>query len=317
MKRVYKTMFKFLKLVGYFLYGTVMITLILSGLEVQRIVQHYGYVQTTYAHTVEVENYTYFYREAGEENQEKILMIHGFLGSSYDFIEVMNALKDRYHVIAVDMIGFGLSEKSLDFNYAKANQAQYLAKFLEALNIQEVVIIAHSMGGEVSIHLAHDYPLLVKGMILVGSGGYVEETSNARMPSDLPLFVYDYVVQNYFIQRTFFYTAYAEDERKNKRVTQKDFDEMYVVNRTIPGSVLREFTRDNDSGSTNSKLANIDQPTLLIWGEFDGFIPLSTGEKLLTALGDNAELVVMANAGHLPFDTYFDAFMEHVEEFLS
>lgn len=317
MKRVRKTMFKFLKLVGYFFYGTVMITFILSGLEVQRIVQQYGYVQTTYAHTVEVENYTYFYREAGEENQEKILMIHGFLGSSYDFIEVMNALKDRYHVIAVDMIGFGLSEKSLDFNYAKANQAQYLAKFLEALNIQEVVVIAHSMGGEVSIHLAHDYPLLVKGMILVGSGGYVEETSNGLMPSDLPLFVYDYVVQNYFIQRTFFYTAYAEDERKTNRVTQKDFDEMYIVNRTIPGSVLREFTRDNDSGATNPKLANIDQPTLLIWGEFDGFIPLSTGEKLLTALGDNAELVVMANAGHLPFDTYFDAFMEHVEEFLS
>jgi pimeloyl-ACP methyl ester carboxylesterase len=310
-------MIKFLNIVGIFLYGTVMFTLILSGLEVQRILLHYGYVRTMYAQTVEVENVTYFYREVGEENQETILMIHGFLGSSYDFIEVMDALKDRYHVIAVDMIGFGLSEKSLDFDYAKANQAQHLAKFLEALNIQEVVVIAHSMGGEVSIHLAHDYPLLVKGMILVGSGGYVEETSNALMPSDLPLFVYDYVVQNYFIQRTFFYTAYAEDERKTNRVTQKDFDEMYIVNRTIPGSVLREFTRDNDSGATNPKLANIDQPTLLIWGEFDGFIPLSTGEKLLNALGDNAELVVMSNAGHLPFDTYFDAFMEHVEEFLS
>jgi pimeloyl-ACP methyl ester carboxylesterase len=56
---------------------------------------------------------------------------------------------------------------------------------------------------------------------------------------------------------------------------------------------------------------------LLIWGEFDGFIPLSTGIKLQAALGENASLVVMPDAGHLPFDTYFDDFMNHVEGFLS
>jgi pimeloyl-ACP methyl ester carboxylesterase len=173
------------------------------------------------------------------------------------------------------------------------------------------------MGGEVSIHLAHDYPSYVKEMVLVGSGGYVENPTGGLMPTNLPLFVYDYVVQNYFIQRTFFFTAYSNEEIQSQRVTQLDFDEMYFVNRTIPGTVLREFTRDNDSGATNAKLANITQPTLLIWGEFDGFIPLSTGQKLLNALGEIASLVVMPNAGHLPFDTYFELFMEHVEEFIS
>jgi pimeloyl-ACP methyl ester carboxylesterase len=313
----------FKRLVGNFfkgllwiLYSVTVIGLVLTGFEVNRIQATYGYVATTYANTIEVEGLTYFYREVGEENDETILMIHGFLGSSYDFIEVMDALKDRYHIIAVDLIGFGLSEKSMDFDYAKANQAAMLVKFLDALNLDDVIVMAHSMGGEVSFHLAHDYPNYVRSMMLIGSGGYVDPTESSMMPTNLPLFVFDYVVQNYYLQRTLFFTAYSNEEIQSQLVTQDDFDEMYYVNRTIPGEVLREFTRDNDSGSTNAKLSLVNQPILLIWGEFDGFIPLSTGEKLLTELGDNAEMVVMPNAGHLPFDTYFVDFMQHVEEFL-
>jgi pimeloyl-ACP methyl ester carboxylesterase len=299
------------------LYTVTVLGLVVSGFAVQRIEQNFKYVGTTYAKSVDVEGVQYFYREVGENNPDTILMIHGFLGSSYDFIDVMNALKDRYHVIAVDLIGFGLSEKPIDFDYAKQNQAQGLVKFLDTLGIDEVTIMAHSMGGEVSIHLAHDYPDYVNEMILIGSGGYVEESQNGLMPSNIPMFVYDYVVRNYYIQRTFFLSAYAQDEIDTGRITYHDFDEMYYVNKTIPGNILQAFTRDNDSGSTNAKLALVRQPTLLIWGEFDSFIPLATGIKLQLAMADVAQLVVMEDAGHLPFDTYFEEFMIHVEEFIT
>lgn len=299
------------------LYTMIVLGLVVSGLAVQRIEQNFMYVGTTYAKSVNVEGVRYFYRETGVTNPETILMIHGFLGSSYDFIDVMNALKDRYHVIAVDMIGFGLSEKPINFDYAKQNQAEGLVKFLDTLGIEEVTLFAHSMGGEVSIHLAHDFPEYVKAMILIGSGGYVEESRNGLMPTNLPMFVYDYVVRNYYIQRTFFLTAYAQDEIDTGRITYHDFDEMYYVNKTIPGNILQAFTRDNDSGSTNAKLALVRQPTLLIWGEFDSFIPLATGIKLQQAMSDVAQLVVMQDAGHLPFDTYFEEFMIHVEEFIT
>jgi len=299
------------------LYTLIVLGLVVSGLAVQRIEQNFKYVGTTYAKSVDVEGVRYFYRETGVTNPETILMIHGFLGSSYDFIDVMNELKDRFHVIAVDMIGFGLSEKPIDFDYAKQKQAEGLVKFLDTLGIEEVTIMAHSMGGEVSIHLAHDFPDYVKQMILIGSGGYVEENQNGAMPTNIPMFVYDYVVRNYYIQRTFFFTAYAQDEIDTGRITYHDFDEMYFVNKTIPGNILQAFTRDNDSGSTNEKLAHIQQPTLLIWGEFDSFIPLATGIKLQEAMADVAQLVVMENAGHLPFDTYFEEFMIHVEEFIT
>ncbi len=299
------------------LYTMIVLGLVVSGLAVQRIEQNFKYVGTTYAKSVDVEGVQYFYREVGENNPDTILMIHGFLGSSYDFIDVMNTLKDRFHVIAVDLIGFGLSEKPIEFDYAKQNQAEGLVKFLDTLGIDEVTIMAHSMGGEVSIHLAHDYPDYVNEMILIGSGGYVEESQNGLMPSNIPMFVYDYVVRNYYIQRTFFLTAYAQDEIDTGRITYHDFDEMYYVNKTIPGNILQAFTRDNDSGSTNAKLGLIRQPTLLIWGEYDSFIPLATGIKLQQAMSNVAQLVVIQDAGHLPFDTYFEEFMIHVEEFIT
>jgi pimeloyl-ACP methyl ester carboxylesterase len=295
----------------------IVLGLVVSGFAVQRIEQNFKYVGTTYAQSVDVEGVQYFYREVGENNSDTILMIHGFLGSSYDFIDVMNELKDRFHVIAVDMIGFGLSEKPIDFDYAKQKQAEGLVKFLDTLGIEEVTIMAHSMGGEVSIHLAHDFPQYVNNMILIGSGGYVEESQNGAMPNSIPMFIYDYVVRNYYIQRTFFFTAYAEDEIQTGRITYHDFDEMYYVNKTIPGNILQAFTRDNDSGTTNAKLGSIQQTTLLIWGEFDSFIPLTTGRKLQEAMAGVAQLVVMEDAGHLPFDTYFEEFMSHVEEFIT
>jgi pimeloyl-ACP methyl ester carboxylesterase len=308
MKKIVKTIFLSLYLV-------VVSFWVISGFAVQRIIRDHQYVVTTYAHEIAVNDVTYFYRQAGQLSSPPVVLIHGFLGSSYDFIEVMDALKQDYLVYAIDLIGFGLSEKSMTFHYAKANQAASLAVLFEALNIDQAIIMAHSMGGEVALHLAHDYPALVASMILIGSGGYYV-SSPGLIPPRLPVFFYDHVVNNYYLQRAFFYSAYSDYEVDNRLVTYDDYDEMYVVNRTIPGKVMQKFTFDNDSGTTNAKLPLITQEITLIWGEFDGFIPLSTGELLQAALGDNASLKVMPNAGHLPFDTFLDEFMVLVREHL-
>jgi pimeloyl-ACP methyl ester carboxylesterase len=312
--KIFKKIFKFTFAILYiFLVGFWLAT----GVAVNSINENHRYVKTAYAKEIVVDDVTYFYREVGTQHETTILMIHGFLGSSYDFIEVMETLKTTHHVIAIDLIGFGLSEKSLTFDYSKANQAKYISRFLETLNISSVTLIAHSMGGEVSIHLAHDYPYLVDSMILIGSAGYSVETDSQAAPPSLPIFFYDNIVNNFYIQRSFFFTAYSSYEVENKLITYDAFDEMFYVNQTIPGAVMQKFSLDNDSGSTHSKLPLITQPTLLIWGTDDGFIPLSTGILMQESMESVASLIVMENAGHLPFDTFFTPFINHVLEFLS
>lgn len=290
---------------------------ITTGFAVRQLVANHHYVATTYTQSIDVDDVTYVYREVGQEHEQTILMIHGFLGSSYDFIDVMEELKSNYHIIAVDLIGFGLSEKSLTFDYGKANQAAYLKRFLDRKGIESAIVMAHSMGGEVSIHLATNYPSYVESMILIGSAGYYDEGSNGGTPPAFPTFFYDYIVNNYYLQRSFYFTAYSEYEINRKLITYDDFDEMFYVNRLIPGEVMRQFSLDNDSGTSTNKLSLVEQPTLLIWGSEDGFIPLETGIKMHEAMQEVATLEIIDQAGHLPFDTFLDEFMCKVKEFLS
>ena len=288
-----------------------------SGLKTNSIIATKGYVLEAYSKTIDLdENRTLFYREAGTEGKPVMLFIHGFLGSSYDFISVFEHFQDDYHVIAVDLIGFGLSGKPQNYDYGKANQAQTVLDFIEIKNLTDITLMAHSMGGEVSLHLASMAEERIQRLILIGSAGYYEEGVSTNPPS-LPLFAYREIVQNYYIQRAFFFTAYSEYERKNGLITTKDFDEMYMVNRTIPPEILRQFGEDNDSGPMQTVIDDVIQPTLLIWGEFDGFISFSNGEKLLESIGETAQLVKIDLAGHLPFDTFFDSFINHVEVFIA
>jgi pimeloyl-ACP methyl ester carboxylesterase len=154
-------------------------------------------------------------------------------------------------------------------------------------------------------------------MILIGSAGYYDEGSNGGTPPALPTFFYDYIVNNYYLQRSFYFTAYSEYEINRKLITYDDFDEMFYVNRLIPGEVMRQFSLDNDSGTSTNKLSLVEQPTLLIWGSEDVFIPLETGIKMHEAMQEVATLEIIDQAGHLPFDTFLDEFMCKVKEFLS
>jgi pimeloyl-ACP methyl ester carboxylesterase len=275
----------------------------------------HDYVRTAYAKEITVDGYQMFYRESGEDHEETILLIHGWLGSSYDYIRVLEALDDQYHVVAPDLMGFGLSEKSLTFDYAKANQASQLAKFLDALNLENVIVMGHSMGGDIAIHLAADFPLLVRQLILISPAVIASEGSGGPN-APAPDFFYDWILNNYYLQKAFFMTAYSSFEVEYELVTYDFYDEMYIVNKTIPGSVMREWTLDNDSGAGEAKLAFITQPVNLIWGTDDGFVPYEHADMIQDKLiaAEAVQIYTMNQAGHLPFDTFFESFMMNVEE---
>jgi len=112
----------------------------------------------TYGQTATVNGAEIFYREAGSLSDPTVVMVHGFMGSSYDFINVIDSIKDNYHVIAVDLVGFGLSEKSTTFEYYKDNQAEMVVALLEQKGIDSYTLLGHSMGGEVALHIAYAYP---------------------------------------------------------------------------------------------------------------------------------------------------------------
>jgi pimeloyl-ACP methyl ester carboxylesterase len=285
---------------------------IISGTQGLLINNRYKEELNIYGKTANVNDLEFFYREAGENNDITLLMIHGFLGSSYDFIEIFEILKEDFRVIALDLIGFGLSSKPKTYQYSKDNQAEQVAAFIDYLAIDQISIIAHSMGGEVGMRLYQKRPDLIDKMILVGSVGPSE---NGLRQLNAPTVIYDLIVKNYFLQQIAFKSAFSKYEIDNKVINDAMFDKMFYFNRTIPGAVLKKMTQDVDVIPLSQVIDDVDCPILLVWGEDDGFVPLQTGLLLNDSLY-NSSLVIFTDAGHLPFTTFANLFVNSVLDFI-
>jgi pimeloyl-ACP methyl ester carboxylesterase len=253
-----------------------------------------------------------YYRESGNINNPTLFFIHGFLGSSYDWIEMIRYYDDNYHVIAIDLPGFGASEKSLDYNYSRENQADTVIELIKSLQLKDVTLVGHSMGGMISLISAYKQPELIKQLVLIGSAG----VGSGGTQGALPLFVYDYVVNNYYIQRTLFNTAYSPSEVEAGLVTDQMFKEMYYYTSKIPAEIFAKFSLDADGGILNDKFESILQPTFLLWGSDDGFVSVENGYIMDNRL-PNSTLAVIDKAGHLPFDTVLPEVIALINDFLN
>lgn len=102
-----------------------------------------------------------FVQQAGTA-KDVILLIHGFLGSTFSWRYMFPLLSPHYTVYAVDLPGFGRSDKGPNYPYTLASYAQSLYDFIRAEGIHKLTIMAHSMGGQVAMRLASRIPDIVR-----------------------------------------------------------------------------------------------------------------------------------------------------------
>lgn len=100
---------------------------------------------------------------------EVILLIHGSTGSIADWQEsIAYQLAESYRVVAFDSYGFGLSERKDPSEYGHALWEQQAIDVLDALGIEEVVVVGHSAGAMTAVLLAADYPKRFRGAVITG-----------------------------------------------------------------------------------------------------------------------------------------------------
>jgi pimeloyl-ACP methyl ester carboxylesterase len=102
---------------------------------------------------------------------EVILLIHGSTGSIADWQEkIVERLAGSYRVVAFDSYGFGLSERNDSFEYGHALWTQQAIDVLDALEIEQAVVVGHSAGAMTAVLLAADHPERFRGVVLTGHG---------------------------------------------------------------------------------------------------------------------------------------------------
>ena len=115
-------------------------------------------------HWVEIEGARVHYVDEGEG--PPLLLVHGLPTWSFLWRHLIAGLRDRHRCIALDLPGFGLSDKPAGDAYRPEDQARRLAAFVDALGLKEYALAVHDFGGPIGLSLARDRPEAVRRLVL-------------------------------------------------------------------------------------------------------------------------------------------------------
>lgn len=268
----------------------------------------------------EIDGLKIHYRLWGEDGGAagNVLLIHGFSGSTFSWRYSAPELEAKgYQVIAVDLPGFGLSERSVTFVPTADHRASLIWNLLETIEPGVKWHLAgHSMGGSVVVAMALQRPEQAKSLIL--AAGAIPGTAGTRQSW---LFHYPPVAR---AVRHLATRVLLSEENVIKALTsaygrapdRDEFEGYYrplLIRDTDAGLVMMLRTSDH---LLFDQLEDLDLPTLLIWGEEDAWVPLNAGQKLLSVL-PSAQLITLPEQGHCPMETAPAEFNLHLIEFLA
>jgi pimeloyl-ACP methyl ester carboxylesterase len=271
------------------------------------------------SHFVEVDGIRVHYQEFGDRNAPPVVMLHGFGASTYTWKNTAPRLADKgFRVLAVDMIGFGFTEKPNWGEYTISSQARMIVRFMNRMGIGCAIFFGSSYGGAVAATVALDYPERVEKLVLVGAPCNDDPKSKpvvqlARLPiiGDLmsPFLVDSRAFLRFRLRESLAPESHhlIDDERLDsiQRPLKGAADAHHSMLMTLRNWRANRIERDAHL---------ISQPTLLVWGEKDIVVPIQNGHRLHRSI-PNSRLVVFKQCGHLPHEEYTDNFVELTSEF--
>jgi pimeloyl-ACP methyl ester carboxylesterase len=137
-------------------------------------------MNTTKYRTLDVDGSKVFFREAGAANAPKLLLLHGFPTASHMFRELIPLLADRFHIVAPDLPGFGLSEPSHPSTFDRI--AEIIDRFTEVVGFDRYAVYVFDYGAPTGFRLAVKHPERITAIISQNGNAYEEGLSDGWNP---------------------------------------------------------------------------------------------------------------------------------------
>lgn len=234
-----------------------------------------------------------------------ILFIHGLATYAYSWAANIAQLKDHYRCIAIDLPGNGHSESG-DYPYGINFFTGCVYDFMLQLNLKNVVLAGHSMGGQVALNLVINHPTACEKMLLFAPAGF--ETFNVieRTMYQAGIHFFDFFAsEEYSLRETIKSSFYNYPGQIDDMI-----QELVRLMKKQSVTQYRKMIEGCINGMMNEpvfdKLHTIQQPTLVLFGDNDALIPnklihpVSTTSiaKKGTSKMPNARLNILKNCGH-------------------
>lgn len=246
---------------------------------------------------------------------DPVILLHGG-GAGADSISNWTAclplLSKRKRVIAVDMVGFGQSDKPDpgEFVYSQGARNSQLIDFIGALGLERVSIVGNSMGGATALGVAMSRPELVENLVLMGSAGIPD---NGQMsPALEPVLNYDFTLEG--MRRIISVLAnpdyVASEEQVRYRYELSLRPDTQAAYRAIMG-----WVRENGFGYSVEEIMKVKTRTLVLNGKEDEVVPIASAYKFLELL-ENSTGYLMPHCRHWAMIEYPEAFCSVTLDFL-
>jgi pimeloyl-ACP methyl ester carboxylesterase len=236
----------------------------------------------------------------------------------------MPALGEHFTVIAPDLLGHGSSDKPRA-DYSVAAYANGVRDLLDVLGVERATVVGHSLGGGVAAQTAYQYPHRVDRLVLVATGGVAQEVSPFLRLLSAP-FAELALPATQLPGARLVARAATEVVRRTPLSLSRDADNIMRVFDGLPsGPARRSFTRTLRSvvdwrGQVVTMLDRCylaaDMPTLLVWGDRDGVIPVAHGRMAHEAM-PGSRFEVFAGAGHFPHHAEPERFGQLLLDFVA
>ena len=232
---------------------------------------------------ITIDNKKIYYEVEGEG--KPLILLHGWLASSETMKPLQQHLSRNFKVYNVDIIGFGKSElpdKPMNTN----DFGDFLAKFIEQLNIENPILIGHSHGGRTVINYAGRKLGKINKNILIDSAGIKPKRS----------INYYIKIYTYKIVKKILKLFPKNLERIRKKVLNKFGSADYKASPEILRKTMNIIINENQK----EIMKNINVPTLMIWGDKDTATPLNDA-KQMEKLIPNSGIAVLEGTGHFSY----------------
>jgi len=259
-----------------------------------------------------------------EGRGEVLVMVHGTPDWSFQYRTLIKCLSQNYRCIAMDYLGFGLSDKPADWAYTPEAHAANVAALIEGLGLSDVTLVVHDFGGPIGLSYALDHPVNVRRLILFNtwmfSGRGTKRYRSWRRVSRILGGRFGKLLYERFnfSARVVLKQSFADKSKLPRRVHQQ-----YIQALPTPASrrgtwmFAKHLVASGDwyDGLWARRAKIADKPTLILWGTKD----VATGPEFLAKFRDlfTRAQVEEYDVGHFPQEEVGEALCPVVEQFLS
>ncbi|HYG50521.1 MAG TPA: alpha/beta fold hydrolase [Flavobacteriales bacterium] len=252
---------------------------------------------------------------------EPILFVHGTPSWSFDWRHCIKELSKTHRCIAIDHIGFGLSDKPMEYNYSTRNHSKTLEKFIFDKGLENITLVVHDFGGPIGLSVAINHPQCINRIVILNSWLWSSENDpefqkfKRILKSPLLPFLYRKLnfSARYILPKSF-------GQKKLSKQLRKQYTQPFASSKKREGTLAFARSLLTDQGwfeNLWNKRGTIEhKPVLFIWGMADPVLKPHLLDKFVSGF-TRSTVCKLEGCGHFPQEEEHAAVVNCMNRFIA